>query len=206
MSETTTRVKPAYELTVRDFWIRVGEKRWFLPVVKSIGVNAGDQVSEIYASGAVYDVTSTVSGGTFDLSAVALPEDLTNAAMGAIVAGTGLAYDVSQPILPDVECGYYCDLSDGTQRYYYHPRVKMTHGSSRNHQTRTNSPVDPSESYTVRLMTTDEGIWRVRLNTKEAPGVEFLAFCEAQLNTKAKIETFNETIAEAAAAAAASAE
>lgn len=195
MSEVTARQKPAYELTVGDFWMRIGDKKWLLPVVKSIGLNAGDQVAEIFASGAVYDVTSTVSGGTFDLSAVALPDDLTDAALGAITAGKGLSYDVSQPVLPDAECGYYCDLSDGTKRYYYHPRVKLTRGSSRNHQTRTNSPVDPNEGYTVRLMTTDEGIWRVRLNTADAPGVEFVDFCEAQLNTKAKIEAFNATAA-----------
>lgn len=193
MSEVTARQKPAYELTVGDFWMRIGDKKWLLPVVKSIGLNAGDQVSEIFASGAVYDVTSTVSGGTFDLSAVALPDDLKDAALGAITAAKGLSYDVSQPIQPDAECGYCCDLSDGTKRYYYHPRVKLTRSSSHNHQTRTNSPVDPNENYTVRLMTTDEGIWRVRLNTADAPGVEFVSFCEAQLNTKAKIAAFNTT-------------
>ena len=199
MSEVTTKTKPAYELTVRDFWMRVGAKKWVLPVVKSIGVNTGEQVQEIHASGAVYDVTSTVSGGSFDLTAVALPDDLTDAALGAVTAKEGLSYDVTHPLLPDAECGYYCDLSDGTQRYYYHPRVKLTRGSNKTHQTSTNNPVDPSDSYTVRLMPTDEGIWRVRLNTASVKGVGFVAFCEAQLNTKAKIEAFNTTAAAAAA-------
>ena len=197
MANNTVMTKPPYELTVGAFWWKVGTEEWLLPVVKSINVNSGDQVSTIHASGIVYDVTALVSGGTIGLTAVALPEDMLAVSLGSNKLESGVIYDTDRPILPDAECGYIGHMSDGTDIFYYHPRVKLVRGAA-NHQTRTNSPVDPSVDYTIHLMSTDEGIWKVRLPEKTPTSEKFLAFCQAQLNTVAKLNAYTAP-AEAAA-------
>lgn len=189
MPMTANKVKPPYELTVGAFWWKVGEQEWLLPVVKTINVNSGDQVSTIYASGIVYDVTALVSGGTIGLTAVALPEELLTLSLGSTKLASGVTYDIDKPILPDAECGYIGHMSDGSSVYYYHPRVKLVRGAA-NHQTKTNSPVDPSVDYTIHLLTTDEGIWKVRFPDATPTDERFLAFCQAQLNTKAKLQEY----------------
>lgn len=189
MPTTVNKVKPPYELTVGAFWWKVGEQEWLLPVVKTLNVNAGDQVSTIFASGLIYDVTATVSGGTAGLTAVALPEDMLAASLGSIKLESGLIYDTDKPIIPDAECGYIGHMSDGSSVYYYHPRVKLVRGAA-NHQTNTNTPVDPNVDYTIHLLPTDEGIWKVRLPEKTPTDEKFLAFCQAALNTKEKLEEY----------------
>lgn len=190
MSATVNKVKPPYELTVGAFWWKVGEQEWLLPVVKTINVNSGDQVSTIYASGIVYDVTALVSGGTIGLTAVALPEDLLAVSLGSNKLTSGVIYDVNKPILPDAECGYIGHMSDGSSVFYYHPRVKLVRGAA-NHQTQTNSPVDPSVDYTIHLLPTDEGVWKVRYPEAKPTDEKFLAFCQAQLNTVEKLEAYS---------------
>lgn len=68
MSEYAVK-KPAYDLTVRDFFVnfkadtqkKLEALQLKMPVVKSIRVQPGENTKEIYASGVIYDTTTLLS-------------------------------------------------------------------------------------------------------------------------------------------------
>ncbi len=194
MSETTQVQKPEkyYELTVRDFFAYVEGKLWQMPVVKAITVNPNENIQSIHASGAVYDIVSTVGEPQFDIDAVMLPREFCDWADGAIVNGAAAA-DVSNPIKPMFACGYVCENSDGSQTYYYHPQCKLTMSGSTEHRTSTNTPNDPSVKRTVRIIPTDgEHLWRARYYTRGvAAPMTAEAFFAAKPDTLDKIKALD---------------
>jgi len=62
--------------------------------------------------------------------------------------------------------GYYCQNSDGSLVYYYHPRCKLTLGEEE-HNTSDDSDIDPEVSYDIEIMPTEEGVWRLRYYTAD---------------------------------------
>ncbi len=169
MPATMTQKKPAYELTVGDFFVHLpgfkggDDVDLQMPVIKTATVQPNEKSNEIFASGIVYDTVSVVSESRLGLNAVALPQDFLNYALGAVVKGAA-AYDVNMPLKPEFGCGYTADLSDGSKVYYYHPRCKLVQ-RDRQHQTSNNNPADPAVEYDIMLMATEEHIWRVRYAT-----------------------------------------
>lgn len=175
MSEVNPTIKterPVYELTVRDFVLcfREGDKYADelvqLPIVKTLNVEPDASSKKIYASGGVYDIATAVRGAKLGLGAVALPMELLTKAAGSVVAGP-TACDKSLPVLPEFGCGYWCDMSDGSQVYYWHPRCKLTIGGE-DHKTSDDSDIDPNVSRDIEAMPTDgEGIWKMRYFTSQ---------------------------------------
>lgn len=171
MSGFTTK-KPAFDLTVRDFFVlfaadqhaKTTELLLQMPVVKSIRVQPGEQTKPIYASGAVYDTVTQLSDSKLGLTVVALPRDFVERALGT--AGTGsVRYDVTRPHKEEFACGYWCENSDGSATYYYHPRCKLVQSDEETKTSEQGQQPDPSVSYEVMLLPTDEDIWRVRYST-----------------------------------------
>ena len=172
MSEVTIKAqKPAYELTVRDFVMcfRTAAGAYEtdlikLPVIKTLSVEPDASSKKIYASGGVYDIATAVRGARLGLGAVALPEELLVKAAGSVQDGA-TAYDTGLPQLPEFGCGYWCEKSDGSKVYYWHPRCKLTIGNSE-HKTSDDSDIDPEVSQDIEAMPTeDEGIWKMRYFT-----------------------------------------
>lgn len=167
------RLKPAYELTVRDFFARIkslmegGQEEDVdlqLPVVKTLRVSPNESNKEIYASGIVYDVTSQIKGSEAGLTAVALPRVFLDWALGSGVKKS-VSFDLAKPVKPEFPVGYWCDNSDGSRVYYYHPRCKLLQTGNQEHKTSDDNDPDPSVDYSLRLMPTEEGVWRVRYYT-----------------------------------------
>lgn len=170
-----TNKKPAYWITVKDAFMSflVAEMDSYrqykpnitrMPVIKTIGLTKSVAAGDIYASGIIYDTTSRTQGAEIALSAVALPDDILNEALGALVDG-GFAYDNVGDVGKEFAFGYYLEESDGGFVYYWHPRCKLT-ASDESPETSTDSAPDPSRDYTIKVMPTAEGIWRIRYRTK----------------------------------------
>lgn len=170
---TIATQKPAYELTVGNFFVHMpGEGSETgtdiqLPVIKTVTVQPNEKNNEIYSSGIVYDAVALISESRLSLNAVTLPTDFLNFALGA-KARNATSYDVVTPIKPEFGCGYTAKLSDGSMAYYYHPRCKLVQ-RDRQHQTSNNNPTDPAVDYEVMLLPTDEGLWRIRYYTNKVP-------------------------------------
>lgn len=173
MSERTIKVvKPAYEITVGDFFAvfakapAASSKPEFdteiyrMPVVKKMEVEPDASTNKIYASGVVYDTTTQVRGGKGTLAAVALPQEFLDKALGS-QGKPGVQYDTSLPQQPEFLCGYTCTMSDGAEVYYIHPRCKLTMGSE-SHATLEEGDVDPEVSVTLEMLPTFEGVWKGR--------------------------------------------
>ena len=177
MSEVNPTIKvekPAYELTVHDFVLCFREGDAYsndllqLPIIKTLNVEPDASSKKIYASGGVYDIATAVRGAKLGLGAVALPHDMLVQAAGSVESGA-TAYDKSLPLLPEFGCGYWGDMSDGSQVYYWHPRCKLTIGTSE-HKTSDDSDIDPEVSQDIEAMPTDgEGIWKMRYFTSKVP-------------------------------------
>lgn len=195
--------KPPYELTVGNFFVHMpseGSETGTdiqLPVIKTITVQPNEKNNEIYSSGIVYDAVALISESRLGLNAVTLPTDFLNFALGA-KARNAIAYDVVTPVKPEFGCGYTAKLSDGGMVYYYHPRCKLVQ-RDRQHQTSNNNPTDPAVDYEVMLLPTDEGLWRIRYYTNEAPSGKVPLtpdeFFSKHLATIDAIEAIEETAA-----------
>lgn len=176
-----TQQKPAYLLTVRSAMLAfiesisdnvpTYEKSGSDPVIhqmdviKTLGLAPDASTKKIYASGLVYDVTTHVKGATASLGAVALPRVIKDKALGAISVG-GVSYDKTAPVHKEFGFGYYCDLSDGSQAYYFHPKCKLVRGNE-NFNTGDDGDIDPEEAYDIEILPTHEGVWRVRYYTRD---------------------------------------
>lgn len=200
--KTISTVKPSYELTVGDLAVCFREKDAYatdimqLPVVKSINVKPDVSSKKIYASGKVYDITTNVRGSTIGLNAVALPKEFDDKSSGAVVKGA-VSYDKNLPQQPEFGMGYWCDLSDGSKCYYWHPRCKRVIGET-THETSEDKDIDPSTACDVEVMPTDEGVWRVRYYTKnETAPMSFGDFIKSTPYTIQEIEAAGGTGSEA---------
>lgn len=178
MSEVTvTKVLTPYELTVNDavicFLVKEGvydKKILRVPEIKSIKIMPDTSAKKIYASGKVRDVTASTKGAKAELDVIALPPAFVNKASG--VQGAGDAkYEVSLPQLPEFGFGYWCDNSDGSQVYYWHPRCKLTL-SDEEHKTSDDGDIDPSVKYAIEIMPTDEGVWKGKYDCRTIEGVK----------------------------------
>lgn len=174
-----TTLKPEYELTVRSAVLAFiqsmannvptyeteGADKVIrsLDVIKTLGISPDASTKKIYASGLVYDVTTLVKGATASLGAVALPRIVLDKALGAKVVGA-LSYDKTAGVGLEFSFGYFCEMSDGSQVYYMHPRCKLVQGQEQ-HDTSDDGDVDPEVSYDIEIMPTHEGVWRVRYYT-----------------------------------------
>lgn len=182
--------KPSYWVTVRDnFWnflvAEDGAARMYeadvyrSPVVKSIGLTQTVAEGNIYASGIVYDYTRLVQGAEIALDAVALDHKLLNKAIGAKVDG-GFAYNSSLDLSQEFGFGYYLEQRNGKRIYYWHPRCLLTQ-DDQTVETSTDSMPDPSRSFTIQALPTQEGIWRICYYEADAePALtpeEFFAYC-----------------------------
>ena len=182
--------KPSYWVTVRDnFWnflvAEDGAARMYeadvyrSPVVKSIGLTQTVAEGNIYASGIVYDYTRLVQGAEIALDAVALDHVLLNKAIGAKVDG-GFAYNSSLDLSQEFGFGYYLEQRNGKRIYYWHPRCLLTQ-DDQTVETSTDSMPDPSRSFTIQALPTQEGIWRICYYEEDAsPALtpeEFFAYC-----------------------------
>lgn len=181
MTLVTKRYKPEYELTVRSFVLCFIEKYVndvaqyekdtentnslinLMDIIKTLGVSPDVSNAKIYASGIVYDVAAGVKGATASLGAVALPRTILDKAIGAQIVGA-LSYDKTMAPGQEFGCGYFCDMSDGSRVYYWHPRCKLVI-SDENHDTSDDGDIDPEVSYDIEIMPTHEGVWRVRYYT-----------------------------------------
>ena len=183
--------KPSYWVTVRDnFWnflvAEDGAARMYeadvyrSPVVKSIGLTQTSAEGNIYASGIVYDYTRLVQGAEIALDAVALDHKLLNKAIGASVDG-GFAYNSSLDLSQEFGFGYYLEQRNGKRIYYWHPRCLLT-ADDQTVETSTDSMPDPSRSFTIQCLPTQEGIWRICYYEEDVDDdpltpEEFFAYC-----------------------------
>ena len=173
MSEYAVK-KPAYDLTVRDFFVNfkadTGKKlealQLKMPVIKSIRVQPGENSKEIYASGVIYDTATLLSDIKVGLNVVALPAEFTDRALGSGGSGA-VTYDVTKPHKEEFSCGYWAEKSDGSKVYYYHPRCKLTQGDEELKTSESGTLPDPNIGYTLMILPTDENVWRARYDTSK---------------------------------------
>lgn len=179
MAFKTTR--PAYLITVRNailafitkmennvptYETEGAEKLIYeLPVIKTLGVSPDSSTKKIYASGVVYDVTTQTKGATASLGVVALPGEVEKKALGSVIKGA-IAYDRAIQNGMEFSFGYYCEMSDNSLVYYWHPRCKLVLGDSE-YDTMDDGDIDPEASYDIEIMPTHEGVWRVRYFTAD---------------------------------------
>lgn len=174
----------AYKLTVRDFFLAFiasktagvptyeqegdDDKIWRLPTVKTIQVTPDSTSKKIYASGITYDVAQRTKGASAAIGMIALPRAVIDKALGATASGA-VSIDATGDGTKAAEfsCGYYMDNSNGSLVYFFHPRCKLVPGAEDANDIGDNDP-DPNESYTVEIMPTEEGVWRVRYHTEDA--------------------------------------
>lgn len=204
---TIVNQKPSYWVTVRDnFWnfliAEDGAARLYedtvyrAPVVKSIGLTQTSAEGNIYASGIVYDYTRLVQGAEISLDAVALDHVLLNKAIGASVDG-GFAYNSSFDLSQEFGFGYYLEQRNGKKIYYWHPRCLLT-ADDQTVETSTDSMPDPSRSFTIQCLPTQEGIWRICYYEEDAsPALtpeQFFAYCRYTNKIQASSLTLSSTV------------
>lgn len=174
MSETVNVLKPTWELTVRDFFAHfkanaatgAAATDMQMPVIKELRVQPNENTKSIYASGVVYDTVTQLAESRAGLTAVALPREFTDRALGA--KGTGaVSYDTVMPEKEEFGCGYWCENQDGSCTYYYHPRCKLVQSDSTHRTYDAAQTPDPSVTYDLLLLGTDEKVWRVRYCTAD---------------------------------------
>lgn len=171
MADTLSNVKPTWELTVRDFFVhfKAGDagavaSDMKMPVIKELRVQPNENTKSIYASGVVYDTVTQLAESKAGLTAVALPREFTDRALGAKVKGA-VSYDTVMPVKEEFACGYWCENQDGSKTYYYHPRCKLVQSDATHKTWDPAQTVDPSVAYDILLLPTDEKVWRVRYFT-----------------------------------------
>lgn len=201
------REMPSYKLTVRDFVLAFiesltdgqatyeqqsggsGKLVRRLPVVKTLQVTPDVSSKKIFASGLTYDVTNRTKGATMALGAIALPQEVLDKAIGTMAAGKLKVNTTGDGArAKEFGCGYVMEMSDGSSRYYWHPRCKLTPGAE-NFDDIGDNDVDPNESYTIEVLPTDEGVWKVTYDTagEETPMTEE-SFFDATVYSLAEIE------------------
>lgn len=173
-------MKPEYQLTVRSAVMAfikkytnnipeyepdgaTGKLIQQMDIIKTLGLSPDASSSKIYASGLVYDVTANVKGATASLGVVAFPRSILDKAFGAKVIGA-LSIDKTNDKGMEFSFGYYCEMSDGSLVYYWHPRCKLVMGES-DYDTSDDGDPDPEVSYDIEIMPTHEGVWRIRYYT-----------------------------------------
>lgn len=179
MATTFKHSRPEYELTVRSAVIAfiasfidnvptyesegANSLVDMMDIIKTLGISPDASSSKVYASGLVYDVVAGVKGATVSLGAVALPRTFVDKAIGAKVIGA-LSIDKTMAAGKEFSFGYYCEMSDGSKVYYWHPRCKLVIGDE-DHNTSDDGDIDPEVSYDIEILPTHEGVWRVRYYT-----------------------------------------
>lgn len=171
MADTVNKVKPTWELTVRDFFVHFKanegggtETDMQMPVIKELRVQPNENTRSIYASGVVYDTVTQLAESKAGLTAVALPREFTDRALGAKNKGA-VSYDTVLPVKEEFACGYWCENQDGSATYYYHPRCKLVQSDATHRTYDSAQTPDPSVAYDILLLGTDEKVWRVRYFT-----------------------------------------
>ena len=172
---TVTKTVTAYEVTVGDFFVdfmnanETGYEGTLkrCPEIKTLKVQPDSSNKKIYASGKVRDVLANVRGATLALDVVALPAAFVDKARGVVSAGQATSYEVAIPKLPPFGCGFTTEDADGKEVYYWCPYCKMTI-TDEEHNTSDDQDADPTVSYEIEAMPTDEKIWRVKYRTADA--------------------------------------
>lgn len=196
---TFTQVPKRYKLSVNDGYIRFltsegtyENKVHQLNVLKNVGLAVDASNKKIYASGSVYDVTNNVRGGTLTVDVIAIPGEIADEARGATTKGAG-AYDVNLPVGKEFGFGFSSKMSDGSEVFVWYPRCKLNYANETD-ATSDDGDIDPSESYEIECMPTNEGVWRFKYYTANV-GVgktphDIEKFIDAGLYTKASFDTF----------------
>lgn len=204
MSDVTfTQVPKRYKLSVQDGYLRFitsadgtaatyDVKAHRLDVLKSVGLAVDASNKKIYASGKVYDVTNNVRGGTLTVDVIAIPGEIADQARGAVAKGAG-SYDLNLPHGKEFGFGFSSKMSDGSGVYVWYPRCKLNYANETD-ETSDDGDIDPSESYEIECMPTEEGIWRVKYytaNVEESKTPHTMEeFVKEGLYTKAAIDGF----------------
>ena len=199
---TITQTKPAYKVTVRDFFLvfrpetegvaAYEDTIHQLPVIKEVTVTPDANEKKIYASGIVYAQTTRVSGTDLGVNAVALPAAIVRRAAGETVVGaSGVSYGVSNPVRVEFGCGFVTELSDGGKEYRFYPRCVLNIPEE-THSTSEDEDPDPEDQYTISALPTDEKVTRVFYSTANCASgkvpISEAAFFGARPYLKSEIE------------------
>ena len=194
MSVTYNKVTSAYELTIGDLYIvfygnegALEASGYQLPEVKTLQISMDKTSAKIYASGKVRDTVNEVRGGTIDMDLVAAPAELIKKLYGRVEAGRVLL-SKSRPILPEFCMGYWTELSDGTKRYYWHPRCKAALPDDESHETSDDGDPDPTMSVSVDVLPTDEDVWKITYEPDAEHPLTVEQFYQAAPRTIAEAE------------------
>lgn len=98
-------------------------------VVKSVKVTENAEVSNVYASGSVYDTDSSTSATDIETQVVAYPADTLAKMRGETVDEGGLHLSGGNGVRPWFAYGKVVKLKNGKVRYEWYPKCKLAENS-----------------------------------------------------------------------------
>ena len=98
-------------------------------VVKSVKVTENSEITDVWASGKIYDSVTTVSATNIDVQVIAFPADTLAKARGEVVDEGGLHLSGGSNERPYFAYGKVVEMGNGGLRFEWYPKCKLATNS-----------------------------------------------------------------------------